>query len=74
VKEDGKVVHEGNKGPKRIDITVEDMEPLPRGRYKVKIEQTKVGLDTMRHQGKDYVVLKDLGRGRYIMKLAEGPK
>jgi hypothetical protein len=50
------------------------MEPLPRGRYKVKIEQTKVGLDTMRHQGKDYVVLKDLGRGRYIMKLAEGPK
>lgn len=60
---------------KRVTVSVQKVEVLPRGRIKVKIKETEANLIDLKHKGKDYVVLRNLGRGRYVMRevdLAEG--
>jgi hypothetical protein len=55
-------------GEKRFNIDVIRMEPVGKGKVKVKIAQTQVNLSTMHHEGKDYTVISNIGRGRYIMR------
>lgn len=51
-----------------VQIHVQRIENLSRGRMKVKIAETNLSLGVMTHQGKQYEVASSLGRGRYIMK------
>lgn len=51
-----------------VQVHVQRVETLSRERIKVKIAETGVGLNTMIHNGKNYEVTKNLGRGRYIMR------
>lgn len=55
----------------RIKINVVRLEQMGRGRVKVKIDDTKSNIIDMNHNGKDYVVMRNLGRGRYIMREIE---
>ena len=52
----------------RVSITVQRITPLGNGRYKVKVQQTQANLIDMQHEKRNYKVLRNLGRGRYIMK------
>ena len=54
----------------RIPLDVIRIDPMGNGKVKVKIKQTQANLIDMCHQGKNYTVVKNLGRGRYIMRLA----
>ena len=54
---------------KRINITLQRAEVLGKNKIKVKIKETNVNLTTMTHAGIDHTVLKNLGRGRYIMRV-----
>lgn len=54
---------------RRISIDVMHISPMGNGKFKVKIKQNNVNLIDMHHQGKEYAVIKNLGRGRYIMRL-----
>ena len=59
--------------PNRIPITVMAIEPMTRKRYKVKIKEVNANINNMNHQGEDYEVISNRGRGRYIMrKVGEG--
>lgn len=53
---------------RRISINVEKIEPIGHGRVKVKIREHGVNLLDMRHEGREFVVTRSLGRGRYIMR------
>jgi hypothetical protein len=53
----------------RIPLDVIRIDPMGNGKVKVKIKQTQANLIDMRHQGRDYIVIRNLGRGRYIMRL-----
>jgi hypothetical protein len=57
-----------NNPPERILLNVLRMEFLSLGRYKVKVAENEVSLKIMNHNGKYYIVVKNLGRGRYIMR------
>ena len=52
---------------KRIPLTVERIEPLGKNKYKVKL-RAETEIINMKHEGRHYVVMKSLGRGRYIMR------
>ena len=52
----------------RVQINVLHFSKMPRGRFKVKIEQNGISLNTLRFSNMDLVVINNLGRGRYIMK------
>jgi hypothetical protein len=54
----------------RIPLDVIRIEPVGNGKVKVKVKQTQANLIDMCHQGKNYTVVKNLGRGRYIMRPA----
>jgi hypothetical protein len=51
-----------------VQVHVQRIESLSRGRLKVKIAETNLNLGVMTHQGKQYEISNKLGRGRYIMK------
>ena len=52
----------------RVTINVQRMEPLGNGRFKVKVAESNLNLSSIRHGGRDYVVVKHLRRGRYVVK------
>ena len=52
----------------RVNVNVKYIKPLKHGRYRVKITETDVNLTDMRHKGVDFTTIKNLGRGRYVMK------
>jgi hypothetical protein len=52
----------------QINVNVQRIVPLQNGKIKVKIFQTNANLLDMNHEGKKYRVLRNLGRGRYIMR------
>jgi hypothetical protein len=51
----------------KVNVTVQKMESMGT-RVKVKIKEHHLNLTDMKHNDKNYVVTKNLGRGRYIMK------
>ncbi len=51
-----------------VQVSVQRVENIGRGRIRVKIRQTDFNLSGMEHNGKSYVVSKNIGRGRYIMR------
>ena len=54
---------------KRISINIKKIEKIgTSNRYKVKILETQANLLDMNHQGENYIVIRNLGRGRYIMR------
>ena len=53
---------------KRANITIQKLEPISHGRVRVKILERNISLNTMRHENKNYIILKQLGRGRFIAK------
>jgi len=55
---------------RRISINVLHMELMGNGKVKVRIKENQANLINMHHQGRDYIVIRNLGRGRYIMRLA----
>lgn len=55
---------------RRIPIDVLHISPMGNGKYKVKIKQNQANLIDLHHQGREYTVIRNLGRGRYIMRLA----
>lgn len=65
----------GQSGPafpqkgERVSITVEHMEPLSGGRWKIKVKETHIDLIDLSHEGREFVVVKNYGRGRYVMRL-----
>ena len=52
----------------KITVNVQNIKSLGRGRYKVKLAETRANLTDMRHKDEEYVVTKNLGRGRYVMR------
>ena len=56
----------------RITVNVKKFESTGRGRYRVKIVETHANLINMTHNGEKYVVVKNLGRGRYIVRKEDG--
>lgn len=58
----------GHQENNRIDITVEKIQSMGAGRFKVKIAETKASLIDMRIDGREFVVTRRLGRGRYIVR------
>lgn len=57
---------------KRISLDVQRWEPLKAGKFRVKFAQTNINISDITHEGKKYAIIKNLGRGRYIVKV-EGP-
>jgi hypothetical protein len=57
---------------RRIPIDVLHISPMGNGKYRVKIKQNNANLIDLHHQGREYTVIRNLGRGRYIMRLAAG--
>jgi hypothetical protein len=54
--------------PKTLKINVVKVEQfLGKNKFKVKIKETNVNLATLNHNGRNFKVLNNLGRGRYIM-------
>lgn len=53
---------------KRLPITIQRWEPGTRGKIRLKIAEHIPDLATIRHNGKDYVVVSRYGRGRYQVK------
>lgn len=54
---------------KRISINIKKIEKLGMSnRYKVKVLETQANLLDMNHKGENYIVIRNLGRGRYIMR------
>jgi hypothetical protein len=53
---------------KQVKVSVKRIEPMGNGKFKVKIIQNDVNLLDMNHEGKKYKVVRNLGRGRYIMR------
>ena len=51
-----------------IQVHVQKVEPIGKGRYKVKVAETGAKLSALTHNGKELVTARDLGRGRYIMR------
>jgi len=51
-----------------IQVHVQKIEPIGKGRFKVKIAETGAKINTLSHNGRELVATKDLGRGRYIMR------
>ena len=60
--------------PKTLKINVVKVEQFPgKNKFKVKIKETNVNLATLNHGGRNFRVLNNLGRGRYIMaEIKEG--
>jgi hypothetical protein len=56
---------------KKVTVTVESMISLSHGRFKVKIKETNLGLIDMVHEGRNFITVKDHGRGRYVMREIE---
>lgn len=56
----------------RVSITVERTEPLSGNRWKIKVKETQINLIDLDYEGKRFVVVKNYGRGRYVMKLVGG--
>ena len=52
----------------RRPITLQKIEGIGKGKFRVKIKETSANILDMRHNGKDFIVLHNLGRGRYIMR------
>lgn len=55
-----------NKKNDHVPITVQKIQSIGGGRYRVKIAQTKENLVNMTIDGRKYKVLRNLGRGRYV--------
>ena len=53
----------------KVDITIQKAEVINKNRIRVKIAETHVNLMDMDHMGMHYKVVKNLGRGRYIMRV-----
>jgi hypothetical protein len=53
---------------RRIPLTLKHMEPLGNGKFKIKLAETQINITDFRHEGVEYTILKNLGRGRYIAK------
>lgn len=58
----------------RIPIHVIRMESVGKGKFKVKLAETHANLIDMHHNGRDYIVVRNLGRGRYVMKPVPTPE
>lgn len=59
------------KKKERIKVDVVRMEPMGKGKIKIKIRDTKSNIIDLQHGGKGYAVIRNLGRGRYIMREIE---
>lgn len=57
---------------KREKVTVQKWESIKAGKFKIKIAQTKINATDFVFEGVKYAIMKNLGRGRYIVKV-EGP-
>jgi len=53
-----------------IPLTINHIEKLSRGRFKVKLAENDIGLNNMRINNRDYDVVQSLGRGRFIVRAA----
>jgi hypothetical protein len=53
---------------KQVKVNVLTIHPMKKGKVRVKIAQNNVNLLDMNHEGKKYKVVRNLGRGRYIMR------
>ncbi len=58
----------GHPEAKRVNITVQKMRSMGAGRFRVKVAQTRECLIDMRIDGKEFVVTRNLGRGRYVVR------
>jgi hypothetical protein len=58
----------GHPENKRVDITVEKIRSIGSGRFKVKVAETKERLIDMRIDGRNFIVTRSLGRGRYVVR------
>lgn len=52
---------------RRVNIEIDRIEPIGRGRYRVKVRQN-INLLDIRHGGHEYRVERNLGRGRMICR------
>ena len=59
------------KKGEKVPVTVERMEQLTGGRWKIKVKETNLNLIDLDHEGRKFVTVKDYGRGRYVMKMVE---
>ncbi len=57
-----------NPSGMRIPITVERFIPISGGRFKVKIKEPDANLIDLHHENRDFVTLRNYGRGRYVMR------
>ena len=55
-------------GDKRIPITIESICGISNGRFKIKIKENDANLIDLYHEGRNFVTIKNYGRGRYIMR------
>lgn len=52
----------------RKSITVQKMQSIGVGRFKIKLAETHDRFSTLTISGIDYIVTRNLGRGRYIIR------
>lgn len=53
-----------------IPLTIQHIEKLSRGRFRVKLAENDIGLNNMRINNRDYDVVQSLGRGRFVIRAA----
>jgi hypothetical protein len=61
-------VQQAIESGKKVKITIQNIVPLRGGRVKVKIAENDVNLIDMTDGERNFVTIKNYGRGRYLMR------